>query len=1191
MKINNDRIILITAALLTGAAQATTIIGPGIGNGDFEATEPDAAGPEMYVATPSWFNASSPGEGVNFTTDAQTYGSPQSGSRAGMPYRDRIQINGSGYTVTQAGISFDLSYAFGRTGAQWGGEEVFRTFLFSTSDPVNGPFDESQITPFAVVDYDIPMDGAVYSLVETNGFYTTTGADVGKTFYFGMVLLDTGEIPVYPRVDVIELTANDGIDTPEPPAGERISIISGALGNGDFEANLIPEANENQYAWYQVTPGWVNLSGEENLNFVTTLNTDGNAQPNSQCGLPWDDRVSANETGYTVTHTGTLFRVSYSFGRVLTGWSQDEQMRVFLFTCPDGVDNDTEVSDITVIAEDIYTFPTDEFFTYYQSPWFYETTAADIGKTLYLGLELLNPAGGNVFPRIDIVKWQRIGGELPDFEHLKAKKIISGSLGDGDFEYPEPYEGPLPFTNSPNWFNASANETVNFSRDIETPSRSAMPYHERLQVNNTGHEVTLAGEVFNLSYDFTASVGSYDGDEALRTFLFTATAPIDGYLTAADMTEVVEVIYDHPNGNSTLQTNAFYTSTEADIGKTLYFGMEHLNPSGGPAYPRIDNVDWSVLVPVDGSITNLMPNGWNRFMTQYQLAGGMFADTDGDGVLDVFEFAHGGNPTNPAEQGMLPYMTYGSGGSVTLTSRETIQTNAGIYYTTEWTDNLASGAWHTVWVQTNETAVGTNYVDRMVSLDGEPHDELFMRTRLFGSADRPNILLIMADDLGYNDVGFNGSTEIITPQLDQLAAEGMVFSSAYVAHPFCGPSRMGLLSGRYPHEIGGPYNLPDYSTGDYTNWGLSTRETTIASVLQSAGYYTGIMGKWHVGQTEAYHPNNRGFEEFYGFLGGGKEYFGPYLAPPGYDYDIQPQFNGVFDDSLTENDYLTDVLTDYGVAFIEEAAERPQPFFLFMSYNAPHTPLQAKQSDMDLFPGLSGDRKTYAGMVYGMDRGVGELVTALQQTGQYTNTLIVFLSDNGGRSDAGASNAPLRGNKGDTSEGGFRVPMFVHWPGVIASNSTFTHPVTALDFYPTFAELAEAVIPEGKELSGKNIWNDLLAGTNPRPGEPIYSVRYRSAFNATGETDVGIRVDNWKALKWYGRDWQLFDLETDIHEDVDVSTNSPANQTILSDMVLEAELWSAGHITPLWFDNEAGEKDWYEKGMPHYDEIFSSSLQ
>ena len=447
---------------------------------------------------------------------------------------------------------------------------------------------------------------------------------------------------------------------------------------------------------------------------------------------------------------------------------------------------------------------------------------------------------------------------------------------------------------------------------------------------------------------------------------------------------------------------------------------------------------------------------------------------------------------------------------------------------------------------------------------------------------RPNILLILADDLGYADVGFNGSTDITTPQLDRLAEGGTVFSSAYVVHPFCGPSRMGLFSGRYPHEFGGPFNLPDYSSGQFRDQGIPTSEILISNVLQDAGYQTGLMGKWHLGEQEEHHPNKRGFSEFYGFLGGGKLFFGPYQKnnPQGkvWDYKTFPEHNGVDDSTLTASDYMTDVLTVKGVEFIRESAKKDDPFFLMMSYNAPHTVLAATEEDLAKFPDLTGKRKVYAAMVYALDRGVGELVDALKASGEYDDTLIVFLSDNGGRTDEGANNSPLRGVKGDTLEGGYRVPMFIHWPGKVPAGGHYGHPVTALDFYPTFAGLAGAPIPDGKQLDGEDIWEDFIDGRSVRKGGMIYCVRHKNGYS-----DVGARRDEWKISRTGMGPWKLFNVEKDVSESRDLRAQYPER---VQEMVAETEKWSRSHTQPLWFDSNQAKDEWTAAGMPKYDKLF-----
>ncbi|MBU2886376.1 sulfatase-like hydrolase/transferase [Gilvimarinus agarilyticus] len=455
-----------------------------------------------------------------------------------------------------------------------------------------------------------------------------------------------------------------------------------------------------------------------------------------------------------------------------------------------------------------------------------------------------------------------------------------------------------------------------------------------------------------------------------------------------------------------------------------------------------------------------------------------------------------------------------------------------------------------------------------------------------GAADeRPNILLILADDLGYADVGFNGSSDITTPSLDELANEGVTFSQAYVAHAFCGPSRAGLMTGRYPHKFGSQFNLPDiYMSGGV---GVPESEVFVSDVLQDSNYFTGAIGKWHLGETDKYHPNNRGFDEFYGFLNGGHNYF-PEDFNRRYDalraagrtdiphYLLPLEHNG---QRVRETEYITDALSREAVKFVTDGSKKEQPWFLYLAYNAPHTPLQAKPEDMAKFPHIKDKkRKTYAGMVYALDRGVKRVIDTLKETGQYDNTVVVFLSDNGGKLSQGANNDPLRAGKGSALEGGFRVPMFVHWPGKIKSNSHYKHPVNALDLFPTFASLAEAELPQGLELDGENLWPALQTGESARKGETFFAMRHRGDHSDT----AAIR-DQWKAVRVGKEPWALYDVAADPAESKDLSEEKP---NLLHDLVTDANVWSWTHVQPRWFHIQKEGFLWREESMPRFHETF-----
>ncbi|KZS38824.1 sulfatase [Aquimarina aggregata] len=454
---------------------------------------------------------------------------------------------------------------------------------------------------------------------------------------------------------------------------------------------------------------------------------------------------------------------------------------------------------------------------------------------------------------------------------------------------------------------------------------------------------------------------------------------------------------------------------------------------------------------------------------------------------------------------------------------------------------------------------------------------------------RPNILLVLCDDLGYADVGFNGSKDIKTPALDALALTGTKLTSAYVPHPFCGPSRAGIMTGRYAHTIGAQFNLPPNS--ETISKGIDVGETFMSKVLQESGYSTGLVGKWHLGAVDKYHPNNRGFDDFYGFLGGGHNYHpADYKAKYAvakakgtkviWDYLSPLEHNGK--EVVDDNEYLTDVLSNQGVRFIQEYSKKDAPFFLFMSYNAPHTPLEAKKEDLEMFSNIEDkNRRTYAAMVHAVDRGVGKMVEALKTTGEYENTLIIFFSDNGGKLSKGANNFPLKEGKGSVYEGGFRIPMFFHWPGKVASGMIYNYPVSALDLYPTLTALANAnsKIPADKVLTGKNIWDGFLMNKEVKQGDYIFTMRHRTGFS-----DVGVRSGKWKAVKANDQKWELFNIEEDIEESNDISANHPK---ILKKLILEAEAWSKTHIQPKWWHNKKTGEEWTKDKMPHFEKTFS----
>ncbi len=446
-------------------------------------------------------------------------------------------------------------------------------------------------------------------------------------------------------------------------------------------------------------------------------------------------------------------------------------------------------------------------------------------------------------------------------------------------------------------------------------------------------------------------------------------------------------------------------------------------------------------------------------------------------------------------------------------------------------------------------------------------------TRAELGLDRPNILVILADDLGYNDVGFTGETEIETPVLDALAANGVVFENGYVTHPYCGPSRAGLLTGRYQARFGMENNI-SYAPHD-PNMGLPLSEVTLANRLKSKGYATGIIGKWHLGAAPHFQPNNRGFDYFYGFLDGGHNYM------PG---EVEIHAGGYLTPILRNKqpadfeEYLTTALSRDAANFIE--THEDEPFFLYLSYNAPHSPLQAPEELAAKYDYIEDpDRRIYAAMVDAMDQGIGLVVDALDRTGQLDNTLIFFLSDNGGvypeawQPDSDwADNSPFRRGKVALLEGGIRVPFIAHWPNGIPGGQRFDGLVSTLDIAATSVSVAgEETLDE--VLEGRNLVPYL---NGQRTGSP-----HDALFWRLEEADHiwAVRTPDAKYLKQElpGVGLGFFDMIEDPTERNNIVGNHPSRQAAL------AALWNAwnakniNNILQQSWEYSAGQSAYYQQ--------------
>lgn len=359
-----------------------------------------------------------------------------------------------------------------------------------------------------------------------------------------------------------------------------------------------------------------------------------------------------------------------------------------------------------------------------------------------------------------------------------------------------------------------------------------------------------------------------------------------------------------------------------------------------------------------------------------------------------------------------------------------------------------------------------------------------------GAAERPNILFILADDLGSYDVGWRGSN-IKTPNLDKLALGGARLDQFYV-QPVCSPTRAALLTGRYPMRHG----LQVGVVRPWAQHGLPLEERTLPQALREAGYITGLFGKWHLGHfAPEYLPTRRGFDRQYGHYNGALDYF-EHTRDGGFDWHRN-------DKVCRDEGYSTFLVADEAAKFIREH-DGKKPFFAYVPFNAVHTPLQAPESYKEPYSGIAGNRRTYAAMTTAMDEAIGRIVAAVEARGWRTNTLIVFSSDNGGPNPGRlTSNGPLRAGKGTIYEGGVKTCAFANWPGRVPSNSVVNAPLHIADWYPTLLKLAGATLAQKLSIDGRDAWPAITAGA-ASPHDAIL-------INAT-PTKGALRAGDWKLV-------------------------------------------------------------------------------
>jgi arylsulfatase A-like enzyme len=414
---------------------------------------------------------------------------------------------------------------------------------------------------------------------------------------------------------------------------------------------------------------------------------------------------------------------------------------------------------------------------------------------------------------------------------------------------------------------------------------------------------------------------------------------------------------------------------------------------------------------------------------------------------------------------------------------------------------------------------------------------------LAAPAGQPNVVIFLADDLGWGNVGYHGS-EGQTPHIDRLAREGVRFEQFY-SYPVCSPTRAGLLTGRSPMRYGIVYSV----VRPWANYGLPLDEHILPQTFKAAGYQTAITGKWHLGHAHVKQlPHLRGFDHFYGHVNGAIDYY-THEREGGIDW----QRNG---ESVREEGYSTDLLAAEANRFIE-GRDRNRPLFLYVPFNAPHGPLQAPPGGLiKKYSKISNERRrTYLAMVEAMDAALGRVLATLEKQGMAENTLVLFLSDNGGPLGQGASNLALRAGKGTTFEGGIRVPALMHWPVGLKGGRSLNQVMTVLDVLPTLAAAAGLRPGNVKPLDGRNMWPAITTGQiSPR----------EDLFFAVGPDEtlhLGVRRGEWKLVREISKSERneknyLFNIADDPNESADLSAKRP---DLVKELVAAIEKWQELH--------------------------------
>lgn len=436
---------------------------------------------------------------------------------------------------------------------------------------------------------------------------------------------------------------------------------------------------------------------------------------------------------------------------------------------------------------------------------------------------------------------------------------------------------------------------------------------------------------------------------------------------------------------------------------------------------------------------------------------------------------------------------------------------------------------------------------------------------------RPNVIVIMADDLGYADIGAYGIKRIPTPNIDRIGNEGVKFTDGYSTAPVCSPSRAATQTGRYQQRFGFEFNNGPAVRDAEEGLGIDVGEITLGQALKTNGYHTGLIGKWHLGSQAQFHPTNRGYDEFVGLLSGATSYIDPkqpgvitYVGTKGgeggnaagrnqYTQIVEGPTRAVVDNY---REYLTEYFGRRGAEYVSRNAKSANPYFLYMAFTAPHDPLMVTRKYYDRFPHIKTEHhRIYAAMVSALDDAVGQVLNAVDRSGERDNTIIYFISDNGCAAyyEGMCACEPLRGGKLTHYEGGVRIPYLMRWPAQVKSPQVYRQVVSTLDIFPTVVAAAGGQLPSDRVYDGVNITPYLLGA---KQGSPHAALMWRR------KPLVSIRQGDWKMWKELnGKYTLLFNLKEDLNETTNLASKHPEKVKELDAALAQ---WSKDLQDPRW---------------------------